>query len=129
MGAIPWSLKPRVESILEGEWDFDPVAGGAFMCLAIPAYVCEISNNDPLSAMVDVLGVRRSVRIDLLSDDPPQCGDWVLIHVGFALSKIDAHQADEQLRLLRDLGEASAALDEAEGLAEDSWPASGGHTR
>jgi len=81
------------------------------MCLAIPAHVCEISDSDRL-ALVDILGVRRKVSIDLLQDDPPVVGDWVLVHVGFALSKIGAAQAEDQLKMLAMLGETEGAQEE-----------------
>ena len=82
------------------------------MCLAIPAQVCEQFAEQPELALVDVLGVRRKISVDLLRDDPPAIGDWVLVHVGFALSKISAAQAEEQLNMLSALGEASAAREE-----------------
>ncbi len=81
------------------------------MCLAIPAHVCEISDSDRL-AVVDILGVRRKVSIDLLQDDPPVVGDWVLVHVGFALSKIGEAQAEDQLKMLALLGETEGAQEE-----------------
>ena len=84
------------------------------MCLAIPAQVSALMD-DQRVAMVDIMGVRRKVSIDLLVDDPPLLGDWVLIHVGFAMSKISAQQAEEQLQTLALLGEANAALEEADG--------------
>lgn len=87
------------------------------MCLAIPAQISRLPDmGDPL-ALAEVLGVRRRVNVDLLDDDPPQLGDWVLIHVGFALSKISAAQASEQLAMLTALGEASAAHEEVEGYS------------
>jgi hydrogenase expression/formation protein HypC len=85
------------------------------MCLAIPAQVTELSEREPNLALVDILGVRRRISIDLLADSPPRIGDWVLIHVGFALSKISPEQADEQLKMLALLGEDSAAREEAAG--------------
>ncbi len=84
------------------------------MCLAIPAQVSELSSDEHL-ALVDIMGVRRKINIDLLASDPPRLGDWVLIHVGFALSKISQQQAEEQLEMLSLLGEASAASEEAGG--------------
>jgi len=59
--------------------------------------------------------VRRQVNLDLLSQEEVSLGDWVLIHVGFAMSKISEAQALEQLDLLTRLGEADAALEELEG--------------
>jgi hydrogenase expression/formation protein HypC len=85
------------------------------MCLAIPAQISELLDDRHELAMVDIMGVRRRVNIDLLADDSPRPGDWVLIHVGFAMSKISGQQADEQLRLLAMLGEASAAEEEVAG--------------
>ena len=76
------------------------------MCLAIPAQV-SVLQDDGHVAMVDIMGVRRKVSIDLLVDDPPLPGEWVLVHVGFAMSKISARQAEEQLQMLALLGEAS----------------------
>jgi hydrogenase expression/formation protein HypC len=82
------------------------------MCLAIPARIVEISPEQPHSAMVEVMGVRRRVDLALLEDDPPHADDWILIHVGFALSKISERDALEQLETLRALGETEAALGE-----------------
>ena len=58
------------------------------MCLAIPGKIVEISSENADSALVDVVGVRRKIDLGLLQDDKPAPGDWVLIHVGFAMSKI-----------------------------------------
>jgi hydrogenase expression/formation protein HypC len=65
--------------------------------------------------MVDVAGVRRRVDLGLLADDPPGLGDWVLIHVGFAMSRISEQDAEDQMRMLRMLGEHDAALEEIRG--------------
>jgi hydrogenase expression/formation protein HypC len=75
--------------------------------------------DDQHVAMVDIMGVRRRVSIDLLVDDPPVPGEWVLVHVGFAMSKISAQQAEEQLQALALLGEATAAVEEADGYEFD----------
>jgi hydrogenase expression/formation protein HypC len=90
------------------------------MCLAIPGQILAIESQDRTLALVDVLGVRRKVDLALLQEDPPRTGDWVLIHVGFAMSRIDEAQAHDQLRMLESLGESEAALQEAQGygLAE-----------
>ena len=85
------------------------------MCLAIPAQVVEIVPGIPHHAVVDVVGVRRRIDTGLLEDDPPIPGDWVLVHVGFAMSKISAEYAAEQIELLTKLGESEAARQEAEG--------------
>ncbi len=65
--------------------------------------------------MVDVVGVRRYIDIALLQDDPPRVGDWVLVHVGFAMSKVSEADALEQIRTLNALGESELARQEAEG--------------
>jgi len=66
-------------------------------------------------ALVEVVGVRRHIDTGLLSDDPPKTGDWVLIHVGFAMSKISEAEALDQIQTLTMLGEQQAALEEVEG--------------
>ena len=86
------------------------------MCLAIPGQIKTI-DDERHYAMVEVAHVRRRVNIDLLREAALDLGDWVLIHVGFAMSKISAEQAEEQLRLLMMLGEADAALEEVEGYS------------
>lgn len=81
------------------------------MCLAIPGQVVEIVDADLRLAKVEVAGVRRTVNIALLDDGDPgpaggaRPGDWVLIHVGFAMSKIDEAEAQATLSLLRSMGE------------------------
>ena len=72
------------------------------MCLAIPGQVIEIVDEANRLAKVDVAGVRRNVNIGLLDDDGggAEPGDWVLIHVGFALSKVDEEEAHATLALL-----------------------------
>src|ERR1700683_1711302 len=85
------------------------------MCLAIPGRIVELLAEDRSLAVVDVLGVRRRVDLGLLQEDPPVTGDWVLIHVGFAMSKIGEADAVAQLRMLTELGESDAALEEVQG--------------
>jgi hydrogenase expression/formation protein HypC len=89
--------------------------GGCRMCLAIPGKIVEISSPDLDSALVEVVGVRRRIDLRLLQDDKPVAGDWVLIHVGFALSKISEQDAIEQMNTLRLLGEAEIAIQEVRG--------------
>jgi hydrogenase expression/formation protein HypC len=74
------------------------------MCLAIPGQVVELVDEEKRLAKVDVAGVIRNVNIGLLEDIGP--GDWVLIHVGFALSKVDEEEAQATLGLLQRMGEA-----------------------
>jgi hydrogenase expression/formation protein HypC len=88
------------------------------MCLAIPAKIVGLEI-EAGSALVDVAGVRRVIRTDLLTDDPPKMGDWVLVHVGFAMSKISEAEAMDQIRALEMLGEDASARQEAEGYGED----------
>ncbi|MEO6990691.1 MAG: HypC/HybG/HupF family hydrogenase formation chaperone [Candidatus Baltobacteraceae bacterium] len=87
------------------------------MCLAIPGQVIELSAEQPLLAKVDVGGVRRNINVGLLEDDPVVAGDWILIHVGFALSKIGEAQARDQLTMLRALGEDELAMEEVRGYS------------
>jgi hydrogenase expression/formation protein HypC len=77
------------------------------MCLAIPGHVIEVVDEANRLAKVDVAGVRRNVNIGLLDEDGGvRAGDWVLVHVGFALSKVDEEEAQATLRLLQQMGEA-----------------------
>jgi hydrogenase expression/formation protein HypC len=76
------------------------------MCLGIPGEVMEILADQPDLARVDVSGVRRVINIGLLEDDAIGPGDWVLIHVGFALSKIDEAEAAAALEFLEGIGQA-----------------------
>lgn len=84
------------------------------MCLAIPGRIKSMEE-DRHFAVVEVANVRRRVNVDLLQEDGLDVGDWVLIHVGFAMSKISAEQAEEQIRLLAMLGEGESALEEWRG--------------
>jgi hydrogenase expression/formation protein HypC len=89
--------------------------GGCRMCLAIPGKILEISTDNPTSALVDVVGVRRKIDLGLLQDDMPVPGDWVLIHVGFAMSKISQEDAADQMNTLRMLGEVEGVVQEVQG--------------
>ena len=75
------------------------------MCLAIPGKIVEIVDADNQIAKVEVGGVKRNINIGMLPENETRVGDYVLIHVGFAMSKVDEHQAEETLRLLKELGE------------------------
>lgn len=86
------------------------------MCLGIPGEIVELSEDRPDLATVDVSGVRRPINIGLLEDDPPKVGEWILIHVGFALSKIDEEEAKAAMDFLESIGQAYA--DELEALRE-----------
>lgn len=85
------------------------------MCLAIPGKIIEITSDATHTAVVDVVGVRRKVDLGLLEDDAAKPGDWVLIHVGFAMSKISEQDALDQMHTLEMLGEAEAAMQEVRG--------------
>ncbi|MBV9846788.1 MAG: HypC/HybG/HupF family hydrogenase formation chaperone [Kutzneria sp.] len=76
------------------------------MCLGIPGEVIEVLADRPDLAKVDVSGVKRAINIGLLSNDKVGPGDWVLIHVGFALSKIDEDEAKAALEFLESIGKA-----------------------
>lgn len=89
------------------------------MCLAIPGRIIELSGDDEHRALVDVVGVRRHINTGLLEEDPPKVGDWVLIHVGFAMSKISEADAHEQIRTLSLLGEDESARQEAQGYGTE----------
>jgi hydrogenase expression/formation protein HypC len=87
------------------------------MCLAIPGQVIEMHADQPALAKVEVGGVRRNVNIGLLEDQVLAPGDWILIHVGFALSKIGEAEAQDQLRMLRAMGEDALAIEEVRGYS------------
>jgi len=77
------------------------------VCLAIPGQIVEFVDARNHLAKVDVAGVVRTVNVGLVEsdEDPAKVGDWVLIHVGFAMSKVDEEEAHATLELLRGLGE------------------------
>jgi hydrogenase expression/formation protein HypC len=85
------------------------------MCLGIPGRIVTIDDAANMLAIVDVGGVRRKVNIACIVDEEhsvSSCiGDWVLIHVGFAMSRLDEAEAAETLRILTELGEAQAELE------------------
>jgi hydrogenase expression/formation protein HypC len=76
------------------------------MCLAIPGQILEIVDDENRLARVDVAGVRRNVNVGLLDGDAGgiEPGDWVLIHVGFAISKVDEEEARATRELLEGMG-------------------------
>jgi hydrogenase expression/formation protein HypC len=86
------------------------------MCLGIPGEVVELLPGSGDLAKVDVGGVRRVINIGLLAGEQVEPGDWVLIHVGFALSKIDEDEASAALEFLESIGQAYE--DELAALAE-----------
>jgi hydrogenase expression/formation protein HypC len=99
------------------------------MCLAIPGKIVELVAGPEDWAIVDIVGIRRRVDISLVAEDGAGPGDWVLIHVGFAMSKISEEAAAEQMQMLNMLGETAAALEEVggdggAGHLADVWPGS-----
>ena len=88
------------------------------MCLGIPGEIVEIREDEADLARVDVAGVRRMVNIGLLEGQRVAIGDWVLIHVGFALSKIDEQEARAAMDFLQSIGQAYD--DEIRALSESS---------
>jgi len=99
------------------------------VCLAIPARIVEFDPHEPALAKVDVAGVRRMVNISLLAEAGLAQGDWVLVHVGFAMSKISEAAAAEQLRMLESLGEDRQAAEEVRGYGFAEPPADGDDRR
>ena len=81
------------------------------MCLGIPGQITEITDLQNQLAMVNVSGVKRQVNIACIVDDHhpvESCiGDWVLVHVGFALNRLDEEEAAETLRILAEITECS----------------------
>lgn len=76
------------------------------MCLAIPGQIVEVVDDANRLAQVDVAGVKRTVNVGLVDDGPSRVGpgDWVLIHVGFAISRVDEEEALATRRLLEAMG-------------------------
>jgi len=85
------------------------------MCLGIPGRIVSIDDETRKLATVDVGGVQRQINLACIVDDkhPLQSciGEWVLVHVGFAMARINEREARETLRLLQELGDAQAQLD------------------
>jgi hydrogenase expression/formation protein HypC len=76
------------------------------MCLGIPGQIVEIVDETFQIARVEISGVKRNVSIALLAEEGVSLGDWVLIHVGFAMSKIDELEAHETMKALQVMGQA-----------------------
>jgi hydrogenase expression/formation protein HypC len=82
------------------------------MCLAIPGKIVEIVDAENRIAKVEVGGVKRNINIGMLPENETHVGDYVLIHVGFAMSKVDEKEAEETLRVLKELGEYQAEFEQ-----------------
>lgn len=87
------------------------------MCLAIPGKIEEFIDAERHFARADISGVKRQINVDLIKEQGLEVGDWVLIHVGFAMGKISEEHALEQLEMLAILGEAEQSRKEAEGYS------------
>ena len=95
------------------------------MCLAIPAQIERLLPDSDL-AIADISGVKRNVNIGLVRPDGIAPGDWVLIHVGFAMSKIDEQEARASLEFLESLGQAFSDEMEAISGGDRASPLEGG---
>lgn len=73
------------------------------MCLGVPGAVVELPAPGSPDAVVDFSGVRRTVNVSLIADESLDIGDWVLVHVGFAMAKIDPDEAEQTLAVLREM--------------------------
>lgn len=82
------------------------------MCLAIPGKIVEIVDEENSIAKVEVGGVRRNVNVGMLDKEEAAVGNYVLIHVGFAMTRIDEHEARETLRVLEEIGQYQDELDQ-----------------
>ena len=90
------------------------------MCLAIPGQIVEMVDEPNRLAKVEVAGVRRTINIGLVDDDHSEAtvGEWVLVHVGFAISRIDEDEARATRELLEQMGaEYEQELEELKGSA------------
>ena len=79
------------------------------MCLGIPGKIVSITNTEKQLGMVDVGGIQREVNLSCIAEDnvplDRYINEWVLVHVGFAMSKIDEAEAQATLKVLEELGE------------------------
>ena len=84
------------------------------MCLGIPGQIVSLDDAESMLATVDVCGVRRQINLACIIDDEHPfevcLGDWVLVHVGFAMSRIDEEEAQKTLEILAELGEQQAEM-------------------
>jgi hydrogenase expression/formation protein HypC len=82
------------------------------MCLAIPGKIVEIVDAENSIAKVEVGGVRRNVNVGMLDCEDAAVGNYVLIHVGFAMTRIDEQEAQETLRVLEEIGQYQDEFDQ-----------------
>jgi hydrogenase expression/formation protein HypC len=88
------------------------------MCLAIPGKIVEIVDEENSIAKVEVGGVKRNINIGMLGKEEACIGDYVLIHVGFAMSKVDEKEAEDTLRILKEIGEFDLEFEQFAGAGE-----------
>ena len=85
------------------------------MCLGIPGQIVEVTDPERKLAIVNVGGVKRTINIACIVNEDHSAesclGDWVLVHVGFAMSRIDEDEAARTLKLLTEMGEVQMELD------------------
>ncbi|ABS67429.1 HypC/HybG/HupF family hydrogenase formation chaperone [Xanthobacter versatilis] len=85
------------------------------MCLGIPGQIVAVADEDAMLCVVDVSGVRRSVDVVCVAEPGAPLSDlvgaWVLVHVGFAMSRIDEEEAAATLKVLTEIGEAAAEME------------------
>jgi len=95
------------------------------VCLGIPGQIIAITDADLMMAVAEISGVRREVNVACIAEGAPLenlVGTWTLIHVGFAMSRIDEDEAAKTLDVLRELGEAQEVLDAMAEGAESLRP-------
>jgi hydrogenase expression/formation protein HypC len=91
------------------------------MCLGIPGRIVEVTDANNQMAIVEIGGVRRPINISFITDGraaESYLGEWVLVHVGFAMSRLDEVEAERTLALLHELGEAQAEIEAMRVAAE-----------
>ncbi|PWC10239.1 hydrogenase assembly protein HupF [Brenneria roseae subsp. americana] len=91
------------------------------MCLGIPGKVVSVGDDIHQPAYVDICGVQRAVNIALVCEDSPAelVGQWVLVHVGFAMSRLDEQEAQDTLEALQSMRAVGLELDEMRQSGED----------
>lgn len=89
------------------------------MCLGVPAEIVAFDENESSRAKVSLSGVERMISTDLLADEGLKVGDWVLVHVGFAMSQIDADEAATTLEQIKKLGQFEDELEQFKTTSAD----------
>ena len=89
------------------------------MCLGVPAEIVAFDENESGRAKVSLSGVERMISTDLLADEGLKVGDWVLVHVGFAMSQIDADEAVTTLEQIKKLGQFEDELEQFKTTSAD----------